>query len=96
MFQKLAGLKKMSRGGIYRSKTVTHVKTNNKTVEDANAEAYSKPTRTSTMELFCENSYRLKAVKYFRKKSSIIDVRFSSEYGSAVNVVLEVILTVSI
>ena len=32
------------------------------------SETYLEPSRTSTMELFCENSQRLKAVKDFRKK----------------------------
>ena len=30
-------------------------------------EAYLQPSRTFTMELFCENSERLKADNYFRK-----------------------------
>ena len=33
------------------------------------AETYSEPTRTSTIGLFCENSQRLKAINYFRKKA---------------------------
>ena len=33
------------------------------------AEAYLEPSRTSTMELFCENSERFKAVNYIRKKA---------------------------
>ena len=36
------------------------------------AEAYLDPSRTSTMELFCKNSY-------FRNKSSIVDVRLASK-----------------
>ena len=31
-------------------------------------EAYLEPSRTSTMEFFCENSWRLKPVNYFRKR----------------------------
>ena len=34
------------------------------------------------MELFCENNYRLKAVNYFRKKKSIVDVRLGFKYAS--------------
>ena len=37
-------------------------------------QAYLEPSQTSTMELFCENSQRLKAVNYFPKKSGIVDV----------------------
>ena len=37
-------------------------------IEVCSPETYLKPSRTPTMELFCENSYRLKAVNYFRKK----------------------------
>ena len=33
-------------------------------------EAYLKPRRTYTMEIFCENRKHLKAVIYFRKKAS--------------------------
>ena len=33
-------------------------------------EAYLEPSRISRMELFCENSTRLKAVNYFCKKAS--------------------------
>ena len=32
------------------------------------AEAYLESSLTSTMKLFCENSYRLKVVNNFRKK----------------------------
>ena len=43
------------------------------------AEAYLEPSRTSTMELFCESSSRLKP---FSQKSSILDVRLDCKYGS--------------
>ena len=39
-----------------------------------NAEAYLEPSGTSTMELFCENS--------FLEKSYIVDVRLGSKYTS--------------
>ena len=32
-------------------------------------EAYLEPSQTSTMEVFCKNSYRLVALKYFHKMS---------------------------
>ena len=32
-------------------------------------EVYLEPIRTSTMERFCKNSYRLLAVNYFRKEA---------------------------
>ena len=38
------------------------------------------PCQTSMMKLFRENSYRLKAVNYFRKKGSIIDVWQGPKY----------------
>ena len=31
-------------------------------------EVYLEPSRTSMMEIFCENNYRLNVVNYFRKK----------------------------
>ena len=34
------------------------------------------------MDVFYENSYQLKAVKYFRRKSSIADIRPGSKYAS--------------
>ena len=33
------------------------------------SEAYLEPSRTSAMNLFCENSERLKAAHYFRRKA---------------------------
>ena len=33
------------------------------------SEVYLEPSQTSTMELFCENSWRLLAVNYFQKKA---------------------------
>ena len=33
------------------------------------AKVYLEPSRTSTSELFCENSERLLDVNYFRKKA---------------------------
>ena len=36
---------------------------------NVDSETYLEPSRTSTMELFCEASERLKAVNYFRKKA---------------------------
>ena len=32
-------------------------------------ETYLEPSRTSTMEVFCENSWKLLAVNYFHKKA---------------------------
>ena len=37
------------------------------------------------MELSCENSEQRKTVKYFRKKSSIVDVRPGSKYAYVCN-----------
>ena len=39
------------------------------------------------MELFCENSKRLRAVNYFRKKNSIADDRLGSKNASEVDYV---------
>ena len=47
-------------------------------------EAYLEPSWTSTMELFCVNNQRLKAVSNFRKKSCIVDVRLSPKYASGI------------
>ena len=46
--------------------------------------AYFQFNRTSAMEYFCENSQvvKLKAVKYFHKESSIVDVWPGSKYAS--------------
>ena len=46
-------------------------------------EAYLEHSWTSMIELFCKNSWRLKVVNYFRKKSSIIDFRLGFKYASA-------------
>ena len=46
------------------------------------AETYLAPSRTSTMELCCKSSQRLKAVNYFRKMPHL-DVRQGSRYASA-------------
>ena len=35
------------------------------------SDAYLKPDRTSSMDVFCENSSRLKLVNYFLKKKKI-------------------------
>ena len=42
---------------------------------------HSEPSQISKMEIFCENSEQLLAVKYFRK-SATLDVWLSSEYAS--------------
>ena len=47
-------------------------------------EAYLVPSQTSTMKVFCENSYQLKVSNYFRKKNSMVDDRLDSKYTSAV------------
>ena len=52
-------------------------------MNNSRAEVYLEPCRTSTMALFCENSWRLKAVYYFRKKSSIVLVQMGSKYAFA-------------
>ena len=46
------------------------------------SEAYSEPSRASTMKLFCKNSYRLKSST---RKSSIVDEQLGSKYASAVD-----------
>ena len=46
------------------------------------SEANLELSRKSTMELFCENSYRLKTVYSFCKKSFIVDVGLGSKYAS--------------
>ena len=43
---------------------------------------YSEPSRTSKMELFAKNSWRLKSLT-ISAKTFIIDVRLSAEYVSA-------------
>ena len=48
---------------------------------DATFRGYLKPSQTSTMELFWENSWQLKAVDYIHK-GSIVDVRLGFEYNS--------------
>ena len=35
-------------------------------LKEENAEAYLKPSQTSAMELFCENSPQLQAINFFR------------------------------
>ena len=35
------------------------------------SEAYIEPSSTSMLELFCENSYWIKAFNYFRQKESV-------------------------
>ena len=52
-------------------------------------EVYLKPNRTSTTELFCKNSYGLKAVKCLR---SIVYVRLGSKYASGKRMVKERII----
>ena len=46
----------------------------------------------STTEVFCENSERLKAVGYFRKKSSIVDARLGSKYAYEFREVMQIFL----
>ena len=50
------------------------------------AEAHLEPNQTSTMELFCENSWRLKTVDCFLQKDSIKNVRLGSKYSSDMDV----------
>ena len=45
-------------------------------------EAYFQSSRAFVKEPFCKNSSRLKAVKYFCKKVSFVDVRPGSRYAS--------------
>ena len=40
------------------------------------------------MELFCENSSRLKALNYFHEESYIIDNRLDSKYTSKTNILI--------
>ena len=47
-----------------------------------NVVTYFEPSTISMMKPFCENSSHLKAFNYFRKKSSIVDVRPGSNYTS--------------
>ena len=47
-------------------------------MNNSRAEVYLEPCRTSTMALFCENSWRL---NYFRKKSSIVLVQMGSKFA---------------
>ena len=51
------------------------------------SEAYLEPSRTSTTELLCENSYGLKSVNYFRKKA------LSQIFDWVLNTPLNVLLT---
>ena len=48
-------------------------------------EACSEPNPTSRIKIFCEFSERLKAIIYFCKKNSIVDVWLGSNYASAIN-----------
>ena len=46
-------------------------------------EAYLEPSQTSTVELFCENSWRLVAINYFCTNApSYVDVWLGSKYAS--------------
>ena len=46
-------------------------------------EAYLEPSQKSTMELFCENSWRLVAINYFCANAlSYVDVCLGSKYVS--------------
>ena len=45
-------------------------------------EAYLEPSRTSTMEFFCENSWRLKPVNYFRKRGQSYVLHLVLKYTS--------------
>ena len=60
------------------------------------SEAYLEPSRASMMELSWENSQQLKAVSYFRKKSSIVDVRLGSKYTSSINLEIPLLFQSSI
>ena len=42
-------------------------------------EAYLEPKQASMIKLLSENSYRLKALSYFRKKSCIRDSQLGSK-----------------
>ena len=46
------------------------------------AKAYVESSQAFIMEIFRENSSRVNAVNYFRKKSCMIDVQLSSKYIS--------------
>ena len=48
------------------------------------AEAYLEPNQTSTIELFYENSLRLKVVNYFHAKISIAHVQLGSKFSCTV------------